>query len=94
MMVEWEPSAQSDCSTSEQGGMGAKCTQSDCSKSEQVRQCMGLQHCLHWQHFGLHWLHFEPIHLLYYTVCTGYTLGPFTWSFRSPFAYFSDSTVS
>jgi hypothetical protein len=31
--------------------------------SEQVRQCMDLEHFIHW-------LHLEPTHLLYYT---GYT---------------------
>jgi hypothetical protein len=30
--------------------------QRDDSTSEQARQCMDLQHCLHW-------LHFEPTHL-------------------------------
>ena len=28
------------------------CAQSDGSKSEQVRQCMDLQHSLHWLHLG------------------------------------------
>jgi hypothetical protein len=39
------------------------------SESEQVRQCMDLEHCLHW-------LHLEPTHLLYYT---GYTWSPLTY---------------
>jgi hypothetical protein len=42
--------------------------QSEGSKSEQARQCMDLQHCLHWLHLG-------PTHLLY---CTGYTWGLLT----------------
>jgi hypothetical protein len=46
--------------------------QSEGSKSEQVRQRMDLEHCLHW-------LHLEPTHLIYYTVCTGYTRSPLTW---------------
>jgi hypothetical protein len=48
------------------------------SKSE---QCMDRPHCLHW-------LHFEPTHLLYYhTVCTDYSWSPLTvscWHARLP----------
>jgi hypothetical protein len=40
--------------------------QSEESKSEQARQCMDVEHCLHW-------LHLEPTPLLYYT---GYTWSP------------------
>jgi hypothetical protein len=46
--------------------------QSGGSKSEQVKHCMDLEHCVHW-------LHLEPTHLLYYTVCTGYTWSPLTY---------------
>jgi hypothetical protein len=48
--------------------------QSDDSKSEQVRQCVDLQHYLHW-------LHLEPTHLLYYTGYTGYTWSLLTSSY-------------
>jgi hypothetical protein len=50
--------------------------ESDNSKSEQAKQCMDLQHCLHWLSLGphlptaLHWLHLEPAYLLHYTGCT------------------------
>jgi hypothetical protein len=43
----WDPSRESDNSKSEPSE----------SKSEQVRQCMDLEHCLHW-------LHLEPTHLI------------------------------
>jgi hypothetical protein len=45
--------------------------QSGGSMSEQVEECMDLEH-------RLHWLHLEPTHLLYYTVCTDYTWSPLT----------------
>jgi hypothetical protein len=35
--------------------------ESDSSKSEQVKECMDLEHCLHW-------LHLEPTHLVTVTV--------------------------
>jgi hypothetical protein len=33
------------------------------------------------QHY-LHWLHLEPTHLLYNTICTGYTWSPLTRPYR------------
>jgi hypothetical protein len=62
--------------------------QSDDSKSEQVRQCMDLQHCLHWLH-AVAPTHLKPRHvrcivhhshqlptLLVHLACDGGAVGP------------------